>query len=267
MYFEDQHDEDLRRIAGFRLMDDDFMTVCLNNYKEGAELILRIILNKPDLQVTSVTTQKQIKNLVGHSLFLDVYAGDTLGRKYDIEIQRSDKGAVPQRARYHSSMLDSRLLKKNENFDSLPETYVIFITENDIIGRDLPIYPIDRVITNVNVPFDDGAHIVYVNSQKKDSATALGRLMHDFYCTDPKNMYYRQLAERVQYFKEEKKGVQHMCRVLEDMRNEVAKETKEKTKLEAAKNLIKNGKLSSEEIAAVLKMPVKKVKALEIQAS
>ena len=37
--------------------------------------------------------------------------------------------------------------------------------------------------------FNDQAHIIYVNSQIKDE-TALGKLMHDFFCTDSSKMYY-----------------------------------------------------------------------------
>lgn len=51
-----------------------------------------------------------------------------------IEIQRADKGADPKRARYHSSILDAHLLRPNDDFKDLPETYVIFITGNDVIG-------------------------------------------------------------------------------------------------------------------------------------
>jgi hypothetical protein len=45
-----------------------------------------------------------------------------------------------------------------------------------------------------------------VNSQIKDE-TALGKLMHDFACTNAKDMYYEVLADRVHYFKENEKGV------------------------------------------------------------
>ena len=48
--------------------------------------------------------------------------------------------------------------------------------------------------------------IIYVNSQIKDE-TALGKLMHDFACTNAKDMYYEVLADRVHYFKEDEKGV------------------------------------------------------------
>lgn len=52
--------------------------------------------------------------------------------------------------------------------------------------------------------FGDDAHIIYVNSQIKGK-TALGKLMHDFTCTDPDDMNYSVLAQRVRYFKEDTK--------------------------------------------------------------
>ena len=72
--------------------------------------------------------------------------------------------------------------------------------------------------------FQDESHIIYVNSQMRNE-TALGKLMHDFSCTSAKDMYYEVLAERVHYFKEDEKGVAVMCKAMEDMRNETARET------------------------------------------
>ena len=48
--------------------------------------------------------------------------------------------------------------------------------------------------------------------------------MHDFFCTDPDDMHYKELADKVRYFKEDEKGVAAMCKVMEDMRNEAARE-------------------------------------------
>ena len=64
--------------------------------------------------------------------------------------------------------------------------------------------------------FGDESHILYVNSQIKDE-TELGKLMHDFSCTDAKDMHYKILADRVRYFKEDAKGVETMCRAMEDI--------------------------------------------------
>ena len=56
------HQADLARIKKFRLMDDDFMNACFDGNIEATELILRIILNRQDINVTQVTTQKVMKN-------------------------------------------------------------------------------------------------------------------------------------------------------------------------------------------------------------
>ena len=76
--------------------------------------------------------------------------------------------------------------------------------------------------------FDDGSHILYVNSAMVDEDTPLGRLMHDFHCTRPEDMYYDVLAERMRYFKETEEGASAMCEAMEklarDFAGELAKE-------------------------------------------
>ena len=49
--------------------------------------------------------------------------------------------------------------------------------------------------------------------------------------TDPNDMHFKQLADKVRYFKEDEKGGASMCKVMEDMREE--------TKIESAVNLLK----------------------------
>ena len=97
-----------------------------------------------------------MENLLNRSVRLDILATDSTGRKINVEIQRSDKGAGRKRARYNSSMMDANLLRKGEKFDELPETYVVFITEHDVIGKGRPLYHIGRYIFDTNESFDDG---------------------------------------------------------------------------------------------------------------
>ena len=218
-----RHLENLERLKNFRLLDDDFMTKCFDNDTECVEFVLQILLNKPDLQVTEAQTQVFVANLLKRSVRLDVLATDSASIKYNIEIQRSDKGAGQKRARYNSSMLDARLLQKGDDFDDLPETYVIFITENDVIGEGLPLYPVERYISVTGERFDDGAHIIYVNGAYRDDSL-VGKLMHDFSCANPDEMYYDVLANKVRFLKESKEGVAVMCRAMEDMWNQALKE-------------------------------------------
>ena len=216
---EEFRQRNLERIKKLRLMDDDFFRACFKDDKEGAAFILRIILDKSDLKVTKMRTQHSMKNLMGHSVILNVLATDSKGTLYNIEIQRSDTGALPKRARYISSMIDVNIFQPKENYEALPQTYVIFITENDVLHENRLIYHIERVITESGSPFNDEAHIIYVNASFKDDS-ALGRLMHDFKCADPYQMNYPELREKTIPFKEDEKEAKKMCEIWEEVRRE-----------------------------------------------
>ena len=226
---DQKHQEDLQRLRDFRLLDDDFLTKCFEGDPKYIEFVLRIVLEEPGLKVEDVRTQVFVENLLDRSVRLDILATDSAGRTINVEIQRADKGAGRKRARYNSSMMDAKLLHKSEYFDQLPETWVIFITEHDVIGKGLPRYPVERCFLESGEVFGDGSHILYVNGAYRDE-TPIGKLMHDFSCTDPANMYYDELAERVRFFKEDKEGIAIMCKAMEDMRNESLQEGKKEEK-------------------------------------
>lgn len=224
-------------IDRLRLMDDDFMTVVFDNNIEAAQLLLGILLKRSDLIVTEVTAQREYKNPAGRSIKLDILAADAAGKVYNVEVQRSDRGAASRRARYHSSMIDTRLLNPGEDFSKLPDTYVIFITEHDVLGKGLPLYHIERKIEELGTSFGDGTHILYVNGSYSNAADPIGMLMHDFRCTDPEEMYFRPLANKVRYFKQEEGGSHSMCRIFEEYGEEIRKETQEENVVKIIKVL------------------------------
>ena len=201
-------------IQKFRLIDDTFFNVCFDNYTEGMQLLLRIFFDRDDLIVKKVVTQQSADNLYGRGVRFDVLAEDSEGKLYDCEVQRANEGATPRRARYNSSMMDSRELAKGAEFCELPETWVIFITQNDIYGAGCPLYHVERIVQELQRPFEDGAHILYVNGANRED-TPLGRLMQDFFCERPEQMNYKELAQRADYFKAEAEGVNAMCELME----------------------------------------------------
>ena len=229
MDFEKKHQEDLQRLRGFRLLDDDFMTKVFEDIS-CAELLLRIILNDEGIRVLEAHSQRGIKNLQGRSVKLDILAVDSHNRVFNVEVQRSDRGSGAKRARYNSALIDANVTEPGDQYEDLNETFVIFITENDVMKAGLPIYHIDWVVRETGKLFEDEEHIIYVNSQIKDE-TKLGRLMHDFSCTDAKDMYNKVLADRVRYFKEDERGVEIMCREMEIMRNQAHEEGIEKGRI------------------------------------
>lgn len=255
--------KDLEIIRNFRLIDDDFLTIVFDN-KDCAELLIRVILSRNDLTVVRVVCQHVLKNLYGRSVRLDIYAEDSDGNAYNIEVQRDDRGAGVRRARYNSSLMDAAITDPGDDYDTLAETYVILITENDVFGDGLPIYHLDRMITETGRQINDGSHIIYVNSQIRDE-TALGRLMHDFWCTSHEDMHYDVLANRVRYFKTEEEGVASMCKAIEDLvndrMNEAAQLASRMQSMQIARKMIAAGE-ADDKVADYTGLTLDEVQAL-----
>ena len=257
-------------IQSFTLMDDVFMTAVFQDSLPCVDLVLQIILDRPNLRATRVVTQHTMKNLHGHDVRLDIHAFAD-GQEFNIEIQRAKKGAAPRRARYHSSIMDANALPEGADYKKLPESYVIFITETDVLGKGKPLYEIERVIKGDGDSFNDGAHIVYVNSAIADTETPLGRLMHDFRCARPEEMYYDVLAERTGRFKTSEEGVIGMKSAWEQFKEEFKEEViaegiaqgiaqgmergEEKAYISSIRAVMTNFQLTAEKAMDVLAIP------------
>ena len=192
-------------IKNFTLMSDIFMRNVFKK-RECLEYVLQVIMKKKDLHVIDQIIQKDYKNLQGRSAVMDCVARDSTGKQFDVEIQQDNEGASPKRAWYHSGLMDMNTLNPGQDFEELPESYVIFITRDDILGYGLPIYHIDRQIKELNEAFQDEAHIIYVNSRNQDD-TELGRLMHDLHCKKADEMHSPILAKRMYELKETQKEI------------------------------------------------------------
>ena len=104
--------------------------------------------------------------------------------------------------------------------------------------------------------------IIYVNGAFKDDSTELGRLMHDFTCSDPDEMYYQEIAKKVRYLKRDNGGIKEMTEYYDKWEKEVAEEAIESTSLEIAMNLITDGTLSYDAIAKATGLSIEKVTEL-----
>ncbi|MCR5661714.1 MAG: PD-(D/E)XK nuclease family transposase [bacterium] len=270
------YEENLRKIAKLNLFSDFFMTVCFDKKPKFAEKVLSIILNMPKLKVIDVKTQVSLTNILERTVRLDVLAIDSLGKSMNIEVQRDNAKAIPQRARYHSSILDATTFKIGQKFHELCDNYVIFITEHDYFKKKQPIYEITRMVRQTGEVFRDGSFIIYVNGAYRD-ATPLGKLMHDFTCTEAQNIYFKELAEVVKYYKETEEGQDYMCEILDDIRKESEMRGLSKGRAAGRKegraeaidntlkalSLIKADKYASEEIASLSGLSLDEVKALQ----
>ena len=279
------------------MMNNKFMNAMLENNIPATQKMLRVIMKNDKIKVVSVRVQNFIQNLFGHSAQLDVLAEDENGKLFNVEIQRADEGGPAKRARFYSSSLDTVFLKAGHDYEELPETYVIFITENDVLQRNLPIYNIDRYISQNMEIFNDGSHIIYVNSKIQDD-TPLGKLMQDMYCTDPAQLNYKEFAPQMEFLKHSKEGEGEMRDLFEEYAQKVgqqigqqigqqlgqeigekiakekvkeatkkatmkaAKTTKKKTLKDMALKMLKRGD-SVEDVAEITSLPPESVRALQ----
>ena len=238
-------------IKNFTLMSDIFMRNVFKQ-KECLEYVLQVIMEKQDLKVIEQIIQKDYKNLQGRSAIMDCVARDSEGKQFDVEIQQDNEGASPKRARYHSGLMDMNTLNPGQDFDELPESYVIFITRDDILGYGFPIYHIDRHIKEADDSFQDEAHIIYVNSRKQED-TELGRLMHDLHCKNADEMHSPVLAKRVHELKDTQKGVNLMCHEMEKIYSEGMESGELKAKKETALSMAEEG-MDIKKIARLVKV-------------
>ena len=242
----------LDRLRRLRPIDDEFMRCIFRDNIPLAQLVLRILIEKPDLVITRIETQKDLKRLAGaRSICLDAYGTDSTGKKYDLEVDRFDARANPHRARYHSSALDIENLNAGQSFEELPETYTIFYTEHDPFQLGKPFYRIERVNLDAgNALFHDGAHIRYINGAYRGNSD-FGKLAHDFCCSNPEEMHFALMRSTTRYYKESEKGVKTMSRIFE----EVLQEGIEKERVSNIKNLMDALKLTAAQAMDILKVP------------
>ena len=160
-------------------------------------------------------------------------------------------------------MIDVTSLKKGEDFTELPEVYVIFITEHDVLGGGLQLYTIDRIISETGKPFGDGSHIVYVNGAHRDSATALGKLVEDLFRKDMNDTYnYDVIGERVKYVKGVVKEVRKVSGIVEEYAKARAEKEAKKQQKSIAQRMLDAGKLALTEIAEYTGLSVSTVRRM-----
>ena len=255
------------------LMNNRFMNKVFDGNIPATQRMLRVILKNDKIKVRKVSVQQWLQNLYGHSAQLDILAEDEHGTQFNVEIQRSDEGASVQRARFYCGALDMHFLDRGKKYEALPDAYVIFITESDVLKKGRPLYNIQRSIDETGEAFGDGSHIVYVNAACQDD-TPLGRLMQDFNCNDPAKMHYKELADRINYFKTSKEGEIDMTDIIEAYANnkaekaaaKAAEEAAHQSNVEVAKNLLAEG-MNEDFIVRTTKLSLEEVRALAAKQS
>ena len=116
---------------------------------------LRILL-EIEIDHIDMNTQEVISiDWQSKGVRLDVYAKNSR-QVFDIEIQITDTGELPERARYYQSAMDVDCLKAGQDYKDLKNSYVIFICIPDIFHKGLPVYTFENLcLQDASIPLGD----------------------------------------------------------------------------------------------------------------
>ena len=171
----------LPRNYQFNLSDFALFLSVMKN-KTAYECTLSIILDEPELKLAEVEVAQVVLNKSGkRAIRLDAWARDTLDRRINTEMQNeTETDDVRRRARFYQGLLDTPVLKsgKMTKYKHLPSTIIIFITQEDIFGRDLAEYTFSEQCEEISgLPLDDGTKKIFLNMTSRNGRTELISLL------------------------------------------------------------------------------------------
>ncbi len=163
-------------------LSDFALFLSVMKVKEAYEDVLSIILDEPDLQLKEIKVEQVVLNKSGkRAIRLDAWAQDVKSRQFDMEMQNDTDGDdVRKRARYYQSLLDTPVLKsgKATRYKHLPSTVIIFITQEDIFGRDRAMYTFrERCEEEPELMLDDGTSKIFLNMTSRKGRPELISLL------------------------------------------------------------------------------------------
>ena len=127
----------------FNLSDFALFLSVMKNPK-AYRAVLSIFMEEPDIELIEVKVEQVILNKIGkRAIRLDAWAKSIDNRQFNMEMQNDTAGDdVRKRSRFYQSMIDTPVLKsgKETRYKNLPSTVIIFITQEDIFGKDLAKY-------------------------------------------------------------------------------------------------------------------------------
>lgn len=273
-------DEKKEIIKNLRPIDDAFFEKLMEDAAVCQEVV-QTITEDTGLKVIKVVPQNSIKNLQGRSVRLDVLCERADGSFCNVEVQKADDDDHVRRVRYNASCITTNIADPGTKFEKVPDVCMIYISRFDIFGAGRTIYHVEPTISENGEKVENGLHEIYVNT-KIDDGSNIAELMKCFELADAANEKFPNFSKRVGYFKKEK-GEQKMCKSIEDYANKVAEKAAKKAAekaakkaekkaveearkeiMETARRMLKNGKLTLEEIAeCVPSLKLSEIKALQ----
>lgn len=145
---------------------DDLMFGAVMSIEENCRDLIETVLDIKVRHLEFVNRQRTIDLLPdSKGIRLDLFAIDSDGIAYDIEIQRANQGNLSKRARYYQSLIDLELLEPGLDYASLNRSYVIFVCMFDPFGLGRACYTFQETcVEDTSLSLGDGTTKVFLNA-------------------------------------------------------------------------------------------------------
>lgn len=137
---------------------DDILFQKLSENKGFCEELLQVLLEQERLELVKTTPQKNLRNIKGRSVIVDVLCEGVDRNYYNVEVQKQDNDNHEKRVRYNSSNVDTYITEKGIEYKELPDLYIIYISEFDIFKKGKTIYHVQRSIKETEDVVNNGYH-------------------------------------------------------------------------------------------------------------
>lgn len=226
---------------------DNFLFGAVMSVERNCKGFLEMVLGFP---IAHVVVSRE-KSLVYHPEYkgvrLDIYAEDENHTHYNVEMQVRKKKALGKRSRYYHSQMVMELLANGEDYETLPETFVIFVCDFDPFEEHLYCYTFgNECRENTKVKLDDGSCTIFLSTKGENEEEVPPELVRflKFVTADLEESeedfqdeLVKQFQETIRTIKTDRKmGEQYM--IFEEMLREEKQEGRIEGRIEATQEAV-----------------------------
>ncbi len=251
-----------------------FYKIMQNNHdvcKELLEILLKIKIDHIEMHNEEIIEIDYGKK----GIRLDVYAVGTL-KAFDLEMQATDTGELPERARFYQTALDVSELNSGQTYKELKDSYIVFICIPDIFGKGLAKYTFENLcMEDSKIKLNDRTYKYFFIAENCGKINDVRQKSFLKLLSSNKNVGTDAFADKIAKLVEEAKHntewrrqymefERYMTYSFREGKEEGLLEGSQKKAEETAVELLKEN-ISPEIIAKCVKLPIEKV--IELQES
>ena len=172
-------EENFELLEGYQFNLSDFaLFLSVMKDSRAYRCVLSVFMDEPDIELQDVKVEQVVLDKSGkRAIRLDAWAKSVDNRQFNMEMQNDVRqDDLRKRSRFYQGMLDTPILKsgKETRYRMLPSTVIIFITQEDIFGRDRAKYTFTEQCEEVpDLKLDDGTTKIFFNMESKNGAPEL----------------------------------------------------------------------------------------------